>query len=1117
MPHIILSLVFIFSCKRKNNDFLFSYVPHTHTHVDFENTILENDTINVLDFQYCYNGGGVGIGDFNNDNLPDIVFTGNQTSSKIYLNQGNLKFKDISASANFKTNAWINGVSIVDINGDQLDDIYLSVGGPDCLKKQCNNLLFVNTGIDDKGQITFKEQAKVYGLDDGHYSQQTLFFDYDLDGDLDAYIVHNGNTRRDKNIPIPQKYFPNYLQDILLERQSDPKTGQIVYKNVSNTMGILHKGFGLGVALVDFNNDQLPDIYVSNDFITNDLIYINKGKNASGQHLGFEEMHKTILAKQTYNAMGVDIADINNDLLPDIMVLDMLPKDYERQKKMLGSNNYDKFLLSLRNEYTPQYVHNTLQIHNGILNHKVLPASEISFASGVADTDWSWAPLIMDYDNDGNKDIYVTNGYVKDITDLDFINYSDQNNIFGSPQSRKEKLQKFVEQLPGIYLPNVIFQNKDGLHLDNMSQSWIPEKNTYSNGAAYADLDLDGDLDLIVNNINSPASILENHSDQKGQNFIRIQLKGAKFNPKGIGAKVTLWENQNAQFHYQSVVKGYLSSVEPIIHFGLKTNKVDSIQIVWPDGKINRYRTLAANQTITAEYANFQSEIKQKNSSPLFELNAQKLAFKHIENTFNDYLQQPLLTHQFNANGPCIANADLDNNLGDELFIGGSKGHPGQLFSENKEGSYVSIQQFDTKYEDTAVLFLDINNDGAKDLYIGSGGTDAMGDNAFLSDRIYFNTGNGDFSEATVLEKVATNTSCLAATDVNQDGFIDIFVGGGVHFGQYPLAAPSYLIVNQNGKLSESKKITFQDLGIVTDATWANIDNTKEKELIVAGQWMPIKIFSVQKEQVREVPIQWTTADGSPLQTSGWWNCIRTADIDNDGDLDIIAGNQGTNGFIKPSHQQPVYVYKKDHDHNGSIDPVLAQYFGNEGKSSLKPVHTRDDIMKQLVSLKKKYPSYDEFSKATFQELLSIEDLKNETLNAHVFESIYAENIGNQTFVVHALPKICQLSPINDILIEDINQDGYKDALFVGNDYSSEATYGRQDALIGIFLWGTEKGWIPEETRDSGFFVPKQSNHIISAIDRSGKKLVLAPQNNDSIRVFTVNSKPYKPGISQNL
>ncbi len=1107
-----------YSCtSKKEKNQTFTYVSKDTSGIDFINSITENDTINVIDFQYCYNGGGVGIGDFNNDGLPDLVFTGNQVSSKVYLNQGNMSFIDISESANFITNTWVTGVSIVDINLDGLDDIYLNVGGPDCRDLSCKNLLFINNGLDTNGTIRFTEQAKAYGLDDGNYSQQTLFFDYDQDGDLDAYIAHNGNTNKERNTPVPKKYFPDILVDKLLENVTQKDTGQPYFVDVSDSLGIVHKGFSLGIAISDFNNDHLPDIYVSNDFITNDLIYINKGKDDNGIHQGFEEKNNTIVSKQTYNAMGVDIGDLNNDELPDIMIVDMLPKDYERQKKMLGIHNYDKFLLSQRNGYTPQYIHNTLQIHNGFVGQNILPTSEIAYAAGIASTDWSWAPLIADYDNDGNKDIYITNGYVKDITDLDFINYSDQNTIFGSPQARKNKLKGFVDQLPGIHLSNVLYKNMGKTRFQDVSKEWIQPKKSFSNGAAYADLDLDGDLDLIVNNINQPAFILENHTSEKSKNYLRVALSGSPKNKKAIGAKVTIWQNNTPQTQYQSTIKGYLSSVESILHFGVTKDSIEKIKVDWPDGTVTIKENVTANQVIQIHKTDPKQDVTSYKNPLLFQKTTNYFSYKHQENFFNDYTYQSLLPHQFNASGPCISASDADNKTGDEIFIGGSKGYPGLLFTETKDKKYNVVQEFDSEFEDTSVLFVDIDNDGDQDLYLGSGGTETITNPQLLQDRIFINDGKGKFdrSQANQLPRIETNTTCSIANDIDGDGYPEIFIGGGVQSGKYPLATSSYLLNNDSGNLSINTHVSFTHQGITTDASWADINGDQSKELIIAGHWMPITIYQITKNEAKEIPIQWQNPQGKKINISGWWNSIAIADFDNDGDNDIIAGNQGINGFVKPVFDQPVYVYKKDFDNNGSIDPILAQYFETQEGTILKPIHTRDDIMKQLVTLKKKYTTYDAFAKTSFTALLDITDLDKETLSAHTFNSIYAENIGNNTFVVYKLPSACQWSPINDFLVKDFNNDGYKDVLTIGNNYGSEANYGRYDASLGTYLQGSANGFKIIPNHASGFWITKQSNHIITTQNSNKESLILTTQNNDSICVFTTKINE-ETGLVQN-
>ncbi len=1107
--YIFLITLSFWSCQERNSKtHLFSYVSPSHSQITFENTITENDTINAINFQYCYNGGGVGIGDFNNDGLPDIVFTGNQVSSALYLNTGEMKFQDITAISGIATNSWTTGVSIVDINTDGYDDIYINVGGAHC-NNDCPNLLYINKGLNQDGIPTFEEKAAAYGLNDTQYSQQTLFFDYDSDHDLDAFIVRNGNTKYGRNNPIPKDKFPEHLKDVLLENKTPEGASHPVFEDVSLEKGIIHKGFGLGIAITDYNNDLLPDIYITNDFITNDVLYINQG-DAAGY--AFAKADTDILTTQTYNAMGVDIADINNDALPDIAVVDMLPNDYERQKKMLGFNNYDKFLLSQRNGYTPQYVQNTLQIHNGVAQGTALPASEVGYKAGIAKTDWSWAPLIADYDGDGQKDLYITNGYVKDITDLDFINYSGQNNVFGTPEARTKKLQSLVNDLPGIYLPNYMFKNTGDISFEDVSNQWMESKDSFSNGAAYADLDGDGDLDIIVNNINTAAFILENHTDKKAIDYIRIQLKDAPKNKTAIGAKVTLWQQGISQTQYQSVVKGYLSSVEPTIYFGINTSPIDSLEVIWPDGKVYTAKDITPNMTSVLSYKDaITASVSKKEKTTLIQKKEAILSYTHTENPANDFIQQSLLPSQFHANGPVIISGDIDGNLGDELFIGGNSKTPSQLLKEDDLGVYNVIQTFTSNSDVTSALFVDIDQDSDLDLYVGYGGTDARD----LQDYILLNDGNGNFviPKEVRLPEMGINTSSVSKIDYDQDGDDDLFITGGVLAGSYPLGMESYLLENKNKKyyIADTIKSTS---GFLKNAIWADLSTNGNKELITVGHWNGITAHTIKDNTLEQLPIQFKNEEGKDVSMNGWWNTVKSSDIDNDGDIDLILGNQGLNGFTKPTQEHPVYVYIKDFDSNGSVDPVLAQYFMHHQTSTLKPIHTRDDIFKQLVSLKKRYGTYSEFAKVDFKTLLNIQDLDNDTFNATTFESVYAENIGNNTFVIHPLPKECQRSSIKDILIKDIDQDGYKDVLFVGNDYTAESNYGRHDALIGVFLKGSDKGFTVINNQESGFIVPKQSNHITTAISKEKQIRIIATQHNEKICVFEIN-KGDSPTINE--
>ncbi len=1098
---LLVTVVIFISCNSSNEKLLFQQLDDAHTGVDFENTINENDEINVIDFQYCYNGGGVGIGDFNNDGLPDIYFTGNQVSSRLYLNLGNFKFKEVTKIAQVNTSSWITGVSIVDINADGLDDIYLNVGGSNC-KADCFNLLYINQGNNEENIPIFEEKASDYGLNEAEYAQQTVFFDYDRDGDLDAFIARNGNVRFDKNSPMPKRFYPSYLNDLLLENRFDEQLGHPFFQDVSKENGIIGKGFALGLGINDFNNDGLPDIFVGNDFITSDLLYINTNKTEKR----FSEQTKKFFAHSTYNSMGIDVADINNDALPDLMVVDMLPDGYKRQKMMLGAMNYDKFQLGLKNNYQPQYVRNTLSINSGKVNGESLKFQELSFFAKTAMTDWSWAPLLVDFNLDGLKDIFITNGYGKDVTDLDFINYTKQNNVFGTPKAREQKLKALLKDLPEVKMTNFFFENKGELTFRDVSSSWSTRQKSLSNGAAYADFDLDGDLDLVINNINQKATVLKNNtSDDKSINFLTVQLKGTKENKNAVGAKITLWSDGEVQQHYQSVIRGYLSSVQPGAYFGLKGNQIDSLEIKWPLGTVSKLKNIKPNQQIVVDIASGKDMNETvSNANHVVKKVHDILSYKHTENASNDFNYQQLLMSEYSKSGPCLTS--VVSNGENLLFVGGSKGHPGLVMKlENNE--FNIIQELDSEYEDADARFLDVNQDGFIDLYVASGGNEFESNSTFYQDRLYVNDGQNNFSRSlTALPDLLVNTSCIVENDFDKDGDIDLFVGGSFRARSYPLPSSSYLLVNEKGAYKNATKLNIE--GIVSDAIWSDIDNDGWDDLFVIGEWMPLTVF--KNETGKLVRIQPTFLDdmNQPLKTSGWWKQIVKGDFDNDGDIDFIVGNQGLNNIVNPSQEQPLYIYAKDYDKNGSIDPVIGAYFDNGSKEKeLMVLHTRDDVMKQLSILKNRFTKYEDFSKTKFIELLNIKSLEEETHKAEMFESVYLENLGNFKFKIKVLPKNCQLAPINTILVNDMNVDGNLDVFLAGNNYYTETHFGGSDALNGLYLKGDKNGNFKVfDPAKSGFYVPGQSNDIEKITLNSGDELILVTQNNDSIAVFKNNN-----------
>lgn len=1093
LTYLLISLLVTITACKKSQNTLFKKLSASKTNIHFSNDITETEDFNILNFHYIYNGGGVGVGDFNNDGFQDLVFTGNQVASKIYLNKQNLTFEDITEKSDFQSKGWATGVSIVDINADGWQDIYISVGGFQC-DGNCNNQLFIHQGLDKNGMPTFVEKAAEYGLDDGLYTQQAAFFDYDLDGDLDVYLLHNVIDKRDKNVPSEKRFINEKSIDFLLENN-----GKGQFANVSDTLGITERGYGLGITINDFNGDNLPDIYVANDFLSDDLLYLNNGfiEKGNRQHLGFTEVSRTKLKHTSYNAMGIDAADVNGDALPDIFVLDMLPDYNERQKTMLGFMNYNKYLLALRQGYSAQYIRNTLQIHNGFLNGEMLPFSEVGYLADVYKTDWSWTPLLADFDNDGDRDLFVSNGYGKDITDLDFINYSSQLSPFGTKEMQEKELYEAVKKMQPITMPNYIFENQstsETVKFQNQQNRWITKENSISNGAVYADLDNDGDLDLVVNNIDAKAFIMENQSDKQLQNnYLKIKLKGTKQNPNAIGSKIEVWTDRNVQSFYQSPVRGYLSSVENIAHFGLgKSTKVDSIKMVWFNGQEQILKNVATNQLLQISIENaIKNAIAQQNVPATFFSKSTDLPLQHEENYHLDFDAQPLLFRQHSRQGPCLASAKLDGENSEVLFIGGAKGFHSRLVFKNKNGTYRTQNLPNSEHEDTDAIFFDLENDGDLDLYVVSGGTEFQENATELQDRIYINDGKNNFKKSTINNLPKNSGSCVIATDFDKDGDTDLFIGGRVSPRNYPKIPQSFLLENQNGQFKDITPKALINVGMVTDAVWSDYDKNGYQDLIIVGEFMPITIFKNEKGIVNY--------QLSIINSDGMWNCIEVADLDNDGDEDYVLGNLGKNSHFQASANEPLALYTKDFDNNGSFDPLVGQFFPNQkGERKNYPVHTRDDIMKQIVVVKNRYVKYAAFGQVTFAELLKTDLNSNDFLQANHLKTSILINKSKGEFDLKSLPQTAQYAPIQSILIDDFNNDNQADILLSGNDYHAERNNGRYDAFNGLLLLGNGKGEFKTvRTSESGFYVPNDGRDIVKWNDR-----IVVGQNDGEILMF---------------
>ncbi|WP_341227378.1 VCBS repeat-containing protein [uncultured Arcticibacterium sp.] len=1084
---LLLGFSLLIGCKPETEK-RFELISPEESGVHFSNNIQESESFNVLEFEYLYNGGGVGIGDFNKDGFQDVFFTGNHVSSKLYLNTGkNFKFDDVTETAGVATSAWCTGVTVVDINQDSWPDIYISVAGfvEDTTKRA--NLLFVNQSAQNNGELTFKEMAKEYGLDDMGYSTQTAFFDYDHDGDLDAYVLTNALEKYNRNALRPKKVNGEGASNDRLYQNSGGS--EPYFKNVSAQAGVLIEGYGLGVAIADLNNDGWEDIYCSNDFLSNDLIWVNQ------QDGTFKNMAASYLKHQTHNAMGVDIADFNNDLLPDIMVVDMLPNTNVRQKMMLPGSNYERFKMDLKMGYQPQYMRNTLQM----AQEGQLKWSEISQLAGVEKTDWSWAPLFADFDNDGLRDLFISNGYRRDVTNLDFTAYLQElhGGGFGDPQAKRKEAYLKLMNLPEVKIPNFCYQNTGDLVFDDVSENWGLDTPSFSNGAAYADFDNDGDLDIVVNNIDSPAGIYRNNT--KGNNWFRISLESQIRQ----GTKVKIYSDSLVQEAHFSPTRGFVSSVEPFLHFGLgKLTTVDSLEIVWPNGESQTERNLKVNELYNLAYKpNSEKKISVDAASMFVEVFKSDLDFEHFENEFNDFGRTPLLINKLSENGPPIAVADVDNNGLEDFFIGSDYGQKSYIYFQTENGSFRSVEiPKEDYYEDTDALFFDVDGDGDQDLYVVSGGSHLEGNSQAYQDRLYLNNGKGGFDRyETSLPKMDLSGSSVVAIDFDQDGDLDIFRGSKCLPGKYPLPVKSFLLENENGifrDVTASKAPELQKLGLVNDVVIADFNKDGLPDLAIAGEWMPVKILFGSKQGNGEY-ILTSENDFKSDFPSGWWSSLAVGDFDQDGDTDIMAGNLGLNTNLQTAKNEPIEIYAADFDQNGSLDPIVTRYLHHK-KWMLS---TRDILTFQIPSMKRRFPDYRKYADARFEDSFTAEEV-TAAYHAEISElrTLYFENTGSG-FVSHVLPIETQLSPVYGILLKDFNGDGYLDALLVGNSTSSETIGGWYDASSGTLLLNDKKGGFTVK-RNSGFIADKEAKTIKKIKAKDNSELLLVGNNNARLQVF---------------
>ena len=1099
---LVLGMGCTFPSATPENPPLFRKIDPEYSHLNFSNTLEESEALHILSYEYFYNGAGVGIGDFDLDGLPDLFFSSNQGESKLYKNKGAFRFEDISTEAGIETlGKWGTGVSLVDINADGWLDIYLCVSGPYPPNGRRNSF-FIN-----QGDGTFVDKAKELGLDDSGPTIQAAFFDFDLDGDLDVYLLNNVTFGLGPNVIRPKQDAGQAPSTDKLFENIDGK-----FVDVSQSAGIVKEGYGLGISIRDVNEDGWPDVFISNDYLSNDLLYINQGDRTFVDRLSAYVKHTS------YSAMGNDIADINNDGLQDIIEVDMLPPDHRRRKLMINSINYDRHRSEILSGYTPQVVRNSLQLNQGIEPQKGHPVfSEVGQMYQVSATDWSWAPLLVDMDNDGYKDIFITNGYPRDITHLDFVAFkvAEMAKQVYSPDMQSQFLGA-IQDLEGAYLPNYVFHNQGSPTSFAIPQNWGLKDSSYSHGAAFGDLDQDGDLDLVVNNTYHPAFVYENTTE--GKHFLQIQLKGPRQNIQGIGAKVYVYQKESMQMQEFHPVRGYQSTMEPIIHFGLASHKeIDSLVVHWPGGKKTSLPNVEGDQRMELSYESaqpFKASSPSTTPFPLLKEVSKALFEEHLheEAHFPDFHVQPLIPQKYSQLGPGIAVGDIQGDGDADLFVGGGFKQTGVFFTSTPSGRWKRKPLTDgiSFEEDMGCLLFDSDQDGDQDLYVVSGGNEFAVGSPYYQDRLYRNTGNGDFVlDSLALPHLPVSGSCVLGEDIDQDGDIDVFVGGRLTPQSYPLPGISQVLENRGGNffdITEEKFPGLRDIGRVSSALWTDINEDSQVDLLVVGEWMAIELFIREGDKwTRKTPsgLTYFPNDSVPrplTQTVGWWNSVQGGDFDRDGDIDYILGNLGLNTPLQTSLEEPVSLYYADFDGDGKKDPILCHYL--EGIEA--PYHPKDDLQKQVFDLRRKFPRYAHFAQAAWSDFFPqfpLEELQ--ILSAQIFESIYLEKIGPLAFRIHYLPKEAQMAPVHGIGIQDVNQDGFLDALLTGNSFSFEPMAGALDAFQGLVLLGNGSGeFSPQSLSESGWYIPGDGKSLALLPLKSSWGIAVA-ENKGPLRIFS--------------
>ncbi|MEM9673514.1 MAG: VCBS repeat-containing protein [Bacteroidota bacterium] len=1067
----------------------FSQLPSTASGISFSNDIVENDTLNYFTFPYLYMGGGVAVGDINNDGLSDIYLTGNMVPNRLYLNQGGNKFADISESAGIAgDDRWYTGATMADVNGDGWLDIYVSVSGK---YTTTENQLFINNQDN-----TFSEQATEYGLNDASPSIQATFFDYDKDGFLDVYVATY------PSIPVS---LGNQAYQFLMNQNKRENSGHLyrnqsdgTYQDVTEEAGMQDFSLALGIVASDINNDRLPDLYVSNDFNIPDYLYLNQGDGT------FKEQLKEATNHTSMFGMGTDVADFNNDGWMDILQVDMTPEDYKRAKTNMASMLPDNFYQAVDMGFHYQYMQNSLQLNNGVYQNGIPQFSDIARFAGVATTDWSWGALLADLDNDGWKDVLITNGMKRDVNNND----ANQQIQAKSETVYAGRYTPSIDMLPSQPINNYIFRNQGDLSFTQTTEEWGLDYEGFSNGIAYADLDNDGDLDVVINNLDAEASVFINETNTEQSHYLTVRLEGPDNNTYGLNSQVTVKTADQQQWQEITLTRGFQSSVAPVLHFGLgEAIQIESVEIIWPDGKYQQLKNISANQILTLSYESAEaSKPEEEVREPMFKETTHErgIEFVHQEDDYDDFRYEPLLPHRNSQQGPGLAVGDINNDGLEDFFVGNAAGQEGAMYLQNSEGQFEKVDgpwQADRDQEDTGALLYDADNDQDLDLYVVSGGNNRDADEAYFRDRLYLNTPQGFVKSVSALPPdVSVSGQVVIPADYDRDGDLDLFVGGRLLSGRYPYPASSFILQNEGGTDQQLRyrDVTndvapfLQDLGLVTTALWDDYDEDGQMDLMVAGEWMNIRVFKNEEGNFREVSDELNLTN-----TRGWWYSLHATDVDGDGDRDYLAGNLGLNYKYKSSEKNPFVIYASDFDENGRTDIVLS--YEKNGKQL--PVRGRECSSQQMPIIQDRFPTYEAFAEATLGDIYGEEQLEAALdYQIDTFASGWLEKTDNG-LVWHPFPNQAQLSSINAIAPLPTNSPQNQQFIVAGNLYTSEVETPRNDAGYGLVLQRNTEEFTSLKSQQSGLYVRGEVKEAVPIQLANDQFAYLFAINNDSLRL----------------